>query len=91
MFSSILRVYLFSFCEIFRFSVTVSAKEGDGSVHAAIQTLVRHLLQKQVTEKKKDKIGNIFRSNEAKDEDLDNEKPFVPFFKVDINEVCCCV
>lgn len=66
----------------------MSAKEGDGSVHAAIQTLVRHLLLKRMKVKNKDVIlKNLFNSRK-KHEDVEDGRTFVPFVKTKINEVC---
>ena len=76
-------------CNIEIFSVTVSAKEGDGSIHAAIQTLVRHLLLKKMKLKNKDVVlKNLFNMNKKPEEiDDDSETTFLPFLKTGINEV----
>jgi hypothetical protein len=67
----------------------VSAKEGDGSIHAAIQTLVRHLLLKKMKLKNKDVIlKNLFNMNKKPEEiDDDSETTFLPFLQTGINEV----
>ena len=71
------------------FSVTVSAKEGDGSIHAAIQTLVRHLLLKKMKLKNKNVVlKNLFNENKKAEGTDDDETAFVPFLKTGINEVC---
>ncbi len=71
------------------FSVTVSAKEGDGSIHAVIQTLLRHLLLKKMKLKNKGVVlKNLFNMNEKQDEiDEDSETTFLPFLKTGIKEV----
>ena len=67
----------------------MSAKEGDGSIHAAIQTLVRHLLLKKMKLKNKNVIlKNLFNEKKKTEEtDDDNETTFLPFIKTGINEV----
>ncbi|XP_028409943.1 uncharacterized protein LOC114532596 [Dendronephthya gigantea] len=67
-------------------SVAVSAKEGDGSVHAAIQILVRHLLLTRMKIKKKDVVlFNI--GKKTKELDDDSEQAFLPFLSTGINEL----
>lgn len=69
--------------------MTVSAKDGDGSIHAAIQSLVRHLLLKKMKLKNKDGVlKNLFNMNKKSEEvDDDSEATFLPFLKTGINEV----
>ena len=94
-FVSISDTFLFNVLELFLlfyiFSVTVSAKEGDGSIHAAIQTLVRHLLLKRLEVKSKDSVlKNFFNMNKKQEElteDENSENTFLPFLKTGINEV----
>ena len=71
------------------FSVTVSAKDGDGSVHVAIQSLVRHLLLKKMKlNNKNGTFKNLFNMNKKSGEiDDDSETIFLPFLKTGINEV----
>jgi hypothetical protein len=72
------------------FSVTVSAKESDGSVHAAIQSLVRHMLQQRRQQKK-----GLFSGDKTIEDKkfvtlspFDEEKQeFAPLFVVKIPEV----
>ncbi|XP_032242481.2 uncharacterized protein LOC5516669 [Nematostella vectensis] len=71
-------------------SVTVSAKESDGSVHAAIQSLIRHMLQKRHQQKK----GGLFSGDKTIEEKkfvtispYDEEKPeFIPLLNTKISE-----
>lgn len=67
---------------VFYFSVTVSAKESDNSVHAAIQSLVRHLLQQKMKKKKFAAKGGRFAKN---DEEMD-EKNYVTISPLEIAE-----
>ena len=69
--------------------MTVSAKDGDGSVHAAIQSLVRHLLLKKMKlNNKNGTFKNLFNMNKKSGEiDDDSEMIFLPFLKTGINEV----
>ncbi|XP_031569813.1 uncharacterized protein LOC116304247 [Actinia tenebrosa] len=70
-------------------SVTVSAKESDGSVHAAIQSLVRHMLQQRRQQKK-----GIFSGDKTIEEKKfvtlspfeEEKKEFVPLLVVKISE-----
>ena len=75
-------------------SVTVSAKESDGSVHAAVQSLVRHLLQQRM-KTKPSKSKGLFGKNVVEDQSYVSvsplkveEKEFVPLIKTKLAEVC---
>lgn len=67
---------------VFCFSVTVSAKESDNSVHAAIQSLVRHLLQQKMKKKRFAAKGGRFTKNEEEME----EKNYVTISPLEIRE-----
>lgn len=67
---------------VFYFSVTVSAKDSDNSVHAAIQSLVRHLLQQKMKKKRFTAKGGRFAKN---DEEID-EKNYVTISPLEITE-----
>lgn len=69
---------LYMFC----FSVTVSAKESDNSVHAAIQSLIRHLLQQKMKKKRFATKGSKFNKN---DEEME-EKNYVTISPLEITE-----
>lgn len=76
------------------FSVTVSAKESDGSVHAAVQSLVRHLLQQRM-KKKATKTKGLFGKNPVDEQTFVSvnllkieDKEFVPLIKTKLSEVC---
>ena len=64
------------------FSVTVSAKESDNSVHAAIQSLIRHLLQQKMKKKKLASKGGKLSKNDLELE----EKNFVTISPLEISE-----
>ena len=75
------------------FSVAVSAKESDGSVHAAVQSLVRHLLQQRMKRKSGNKKG-LFGNTAVEEQAYvsisplkDEEKEFVPLIHTKISEV----
>lgn len=63
-------------------SVTVSAKESDNSVHAAIQSLIRHLLQQKMKKKRFAAKGGRFNKN---DEEME-EKNYVTISPLEITE-----
>lgn len=79
----------------FVISVTVSAKANDRSVHVAIQSLIRHLLQQGLKQKRLQAKGGLFnKENEQEDKDFvtisplgKKEDKFVPLIKVKIPEV----
>ncbi|XP_046849007.1 uncharacterized protein LOC124442549 [Xenia sp. Carnegie-2017] len=70
-------------------SVTVSAKDGDGSIYTAIQTLVRHLLNGKM--KKKDKkvvLENFFNAKKMTSNEMDDvTESFQSFPKTGIKEI----
>ncbi|XP_066028679.1 uncharacterized protein [Pocillopora verrucosa] len=63
-------------------SVTVSAKESDNSVHAAIQSLIRHLLQQKMKKKKLTSKGGKLSKNDLELE----EKNYVTISPLEISE-----
>ena len=77
-------------------SVTVSAKESDNSVHAAIQSLVRHMLQQKMKEKRLSTKGGLFSNNGEIDEkkyitisplEKTEKKEFIPLIVTKVPEV----
>ncbi|XP_067051751.1 uncharacterized protein [Acropora muricata] len=62
-------------------SVTVSAKESDNSVHAAIQSLIRHLLQQKMKDARHSLKGGMFSKNEVID-----EKNYVTISPLEVSE-----
>lgn len=82
---------------MFCFSVTVSAKESDNSVHAAIQSLVRHLLQQKMKKKRVTAKGGRFTKNEEEMEEknyvtispleITEKKEFIPLIVTKVPEV----
>ena len=82
---------------MFCFSVTVSAKESDNTVHAAIQSLVRHLLQQNMKKKRFAAKGGRFTKNDEEMEEknyvtispLENaeKKEFIPLIVTKVSEV----
>lgn len=60
----------------------MSAKESDNSVHAAIQSLVRHLLQQKMKKKRAAAKGGRFTKN---DEEID-DKNYVTISPLEITE-----
>ena len=77
-------------------SVTVSAKESDNSVHAAIQSLIRHLLQQKMKDARHSLKGGMFSKNEAIDEknyvtisplEVSEKREFIPLIVTKVPEV----
>lgn len=60
----------------------MSAKESDNSVHAAIQSLIRHLLQQKMKKKKLASKGGKLSKNDLELE----EKNFVTISPLEISE-----
>ena len=60
----------------------MSAKESDNSVHAAIQSLIRHLLQQNMKKKRFAAKGGKFNKN---DEEME-EKNYVTISPLEITE-----
>lgn len=85
------------YLNLFYFSVTVSAKESDNSVHAAIQSLVRHLLQQKMKKKRFAAKGGKFTKNEEEMEEknyvtispleITEKKEFIPLIVTKVPEV----
>ncbi len=76
------------------YSVSVSAKENDGGVHAAMQSLLRYLLKKKCGDsipKSKEERKNAFNSkiaqSYAKTLGTVEDHTFVPLEKINIKEV----
>ncbi|XP_073227884.1 uncharacterized protein [Porites lutea] len=76
-------------------SVTVSAKESDNSVHAAIQSLVRHLLQQKMKKARQSSKGGMFSKNEEIEEknyvtisplEISEQKEFIPLIVTKVPE-----
>ena len=75
--------------------MTVSAKENDGGVHAAMQSLVRYLLDKKSTEKGAQKLGSSSKDLFGSPADAKyirtlgtaEDHNFVPLQQVGITEV----
>ena len=76
-------------------SVSVAAKENDGGVHAAMQSLIRYLLEKKYSHKmpkKKPGAMNVFRTssdaqNYAKTLGSAEDHTFVKLERINIKEV----
>ena len=87
------------------FSVTVSAKESDNSVHAAIQSLVRHLLQQKMKKARQSSKGGMFSKSEEIEEknyvtisplEISEQKEFIPLIvtkvpEVPVIKICTCI
>lgn len=76
-------------------SVTVSAKESDNSVHAAIQSLIRHLLQQKMKNARQSLKGGMFAKNEEIEEknyvtisplEVSEKKEFIPLIVTKVPE-----
>ena len=62
-------------------SVTVSAKSGDGSVHTAMQSLVRHLIEHNltdVTEKKRTLMKALANKGKKLEQNVKEKKEIPP-------------
>ena len=76
--------------------MSVSAKENDGGVHAAMQSLIRHLLEMKCSDKIKKTRNNsrpVFGSSAdlhdyAKTLGTAEDHTFVDLEKINIKEVC---
>ena len=76
----------------------MSAKESDNSVHAAIQSLVRHLLQQKMKTARLSLKGGMFSKNEEIEEknyvtisplEVSEKKEFIPLIVTKVPEVSC--
>ena len=71
-------------------SVAVSAKQSDGGVHAAIQALIRHLIERKLKDSAEDKMAavTVNRSKVKRSKPKKRDpKAFEPLEKTGIKEV----
>ena len=78
----------------------MSAKESDNSVHAAIQSLIRHLLQQKMKKTRQSSKGGMFTKNDEFDEknyvtisplEVSEKKEFIPLIVTKVPEVLITV
>ena len=74
----------------------MSAKESDNSVHAAIQSLIRHLLQQKMKKTRLSLKGGMFSKNDELEEknfvtisplEVSEKKDFIPLIVTKVPEV----
>lgn len=73
------------------YSVAVSAKNADGSVHAAIQALIRHLIERKLMDRTLDRMTEVkvnrVKVMKGKKKKKKDPKAFEPLDKTGIKEV----